>query len=308
MPEFREIASGLRFPEGPVAMSDGSVILVEIARGTVSRVLPNGRIEVVATPGGGPNGLAVGPDGALYCCNNGGFEWREAPGSGLRPIGQAKDYSGGRIERIDIATGRVEVLYTGTDNGPLKGPNDIVFDAHGGFWFTDLGKTRARDFDHGGIYYAKADGSKIVEAIYPMLTPNGIGLSPDGTKLYAAETRTGRVWQWDLKGPGEIAPKPASHHVPNGGTLLAGLPGFQLFDSLAVDGEGFVCVATLMNGGITAISPDGRSIEHVPTDDYMTTNICFGGPDLRTAFLTLSSSGRLVSMQWPRPGLKLNYQ
>ena len=305
---MREIARGLRFPEGPVAMPDGSVILVEIARGTVSRVAPDGTIDVVATPGGGPNGLALGPDGKLYCCNNGGFEWREAPDSGLRPIGQAKDYSGGRIERIDIATGAVEVLYTGTPNGPLRGPNDIVFDAHGGFWFTDLGKTRARDFDHGGIYYAKADGSQIVEAIYPMLTPNGIGLSPDGATLYAAETRTGRVWAWDLGGPGEIKPGLGRQHVPGGGRLLAGLPGFQLFDSLAVDGVGNVCVATLMNGGITVISPDGKSIEHISTDDYMTTNICFGGPDLRTAFITLSSSGRLVAMDWPRPGLKLNYQ
>ena len=116
------------------------------------------------------------------------------------------------------------------------------------------------------------------------------------------------MWQWDIGAPGEIVPKPASHHVPNGGSLLVGLPGFQLFDSLAVDGAGNVCVATLMNGGITVISPDGKSVEHVATDDYMTTNICFGGPDLRTAYLTLSSSGRLVAMDWPRPGLKLNCQ
>jgi gluconolactonase len=308
MPVFREIARGLRFPEGPVAMPDGSVILVEIARGTISRVTPAGAIEVVATPGGGPNGAALGPDGKLYVCNNGGFEWRESPSTGLRPIGQPGDYSGGRIERIDLATGTVEVLYTGTKEGALRGPNDIVFDAHGGFWFTDLGKARPRDLDRGGIYYAKADGSSIREAVYPLLTPNGIGLSPRGDRLYAAETQTGRVWEWVITAPGEIAPQPARHHVPNGGSLLAGLPGFQLFDSLAVDGAGNVCVATLMNGGITVISPDGASIEHIPTDDYMTTNICFGGPDLRTAYLTLSSSGRLVSMDWPRPGLRLNYQ
>ena len=308
MSSFREIARGLRFPEGPVAMPDGSVILVEIARGTVSRVAPDGTVSVVAEPGGGPNGAALGPDGKLYVCNNGGFAWRESPAGVLRPVGQADDYSGGRIERIDIDTGAVEVLYTGTEKGPLRGPNDIVFDAHGGFWFTDLGKTRARDFDRGGIYYARADGSKIVEVIYPLLTPNGIGLSPDGRKLYAAETQTGRVWEWDIAAPGEIVPKPAQHHVPAGGALLVGLPGFQLFDSLAVDGAGNVCVATLMNGGITVISPDGASVEHIPTDDFMTTNICFGGPDLRTAFITLSSSGRLVSTEWPRPGLKLNGQ
>jgi gluconolactonase len=304
--QIREIASGLRFPEGPVAMPDGSVVLVEIARGTLSRVTPDGKVQVIATPGGGPNGAALGPDGKMYVCNNGGFIWRETPETGLRPMGQAPDYSGGRIERIDLATGKIERVYDAAENGPLKGPNDIVFDRTGGFWFTDLGKGRARDLDRGGLYYARADGSFITEAVYPLMTPNGVGLSPDEKTLYAAETQTGRVWKWDLESPGRLAPNQRGH-AAGGGQLLAGLPGFQLFDSLAVDGEGNVCVATLMNGGITVISPDGASVEHVPMPDYMTTNICFGGPDLRTAYVTLSSSGKLVAFDWPRPGLKLNF-
>lgn len=304
--KIREIASGLRFPEGPIAMADGSVVLVEIARGTLSRVTPAGKVEVIAELGGGPNGAALGPDGKVYVCNNGGFNWRETPQTGLRPVGQADDYKGGRIERVDLSTGKADVLYTGTENGQLKGPNDIVFDRAGGFWFTDLGKTRGRDMDRGGLYYAKADGSAIKEAIYPMLTPNGVGLSPDEKTLYAAETQTGRVWKWDLAGPGELVKK-TTGHAAGGGELLAGLPGFQLFDSLAVDGEGYVCVATLMNGGITSISPDGGIVEHTPMPDYMTTNICFGGPDLRTAYITLSSTGKLVAVDWPRKGLKLNF-
>jgi gluconolactonase len=305
-PKIREIASGLRFPEGPIAMQDGSVVLVEIERATLSRVTPAGKIEAIAKLGGGPNGAALGPDGKVYVCNNGGFVWRETPQSGLRPGHQPDDYSGGRIERVDLATGKVEVLYTKTENGPLKGPNDIVFDRAGGFWFTDLGKGRARDLDRGGLYYAKADGSSIREMIYPMMTPNGVGLSPDEKTLYAAETQTGRVWKWDLAGPGELVEKKTGHAAA-GGELLAGLPGFQLFDSLAVDGEGYVCVATLMNGGVTSISPDGATILHTPMPDYMTTNICFGGPDLRTAYITLSSTGRLIAMDWPRKGLKLNF-
>ncbi|MFV0281155.1 MAG: SMP-30/gluconolactonase/LRE family protein [Rhodoblastus sp.] len=304
--KIKEIATGLRFPEGPIAMPDGSVILVEVARGAVSRVTPDGKIEVIAATGGGPNGAALGPDGKLYVCNNGGFEWRETPQTGLRPVGQANDYAGGRIERIDIATGKVERLYDSAENGRLRGPNDIVFDRTGGFWFTDLGKARARDLDRGGLYYAKADGSFVTEAIYPMMTPNGVGLSPDEKTLYAAETQTGRVWKWALEEPGKIASAPPGF-AARGGQLLAGLPGFQLFDSLAVDSEGHVCVATLFNGGITAISPDGRDIEHFPMPDPYTTNICFGGPDMRTAFATLSTTGKLVSFEWPRPGLKLNF-
>src|SRR5688572_1176731 len=75
MPELREIATDLLFPEGPIAMPDGSVLVVEIARRCLTRVLPDGRKEIVATPGGGPNGAALGPDGKCYICNNGGFEF-----------------------------------------------------------------------------------------------------------------------------------------------------------------------------------------------------------------------------------------
>jgi len=303
-PEIREIARGLRFPEGPIALPDGDVLLVEIERRTLSRVKPDGRVEVVAETGGGPNGAAIGPDGMVYVCNNGGFEWHRGS-AGLRPGLQPADYAGGCIQRVDPATGRVEVLYTATANGPLRGPNDLVFDAHGGFWFTDLGKARARDLDRGGIYYARADGSLVEEVVYPMLTPNGIGLSPDGRRLYVAETQTGRVWAFDVEAPGKVRKLPFPS--PNGGTLLAGLPGFQLFDSLAVDSQGNVCVATLFNGGITVISPDGSQVRHVPMPDTYTTNVCFGGPGLSTAYVTLSMTGRLVAIDWPCAGAKLNY-
>ena len=110
MSEIRVIAKGLRFPEGPVAMPDGSIVLVEIERGTVTRVAPDGTTSVVAETGGGPNGLAIGPDGAFYVCNNGGFAWRTEQGY-LRPAGVPADYTGGRIERIDPKTGAVTVLY-----------------------------------------------------------------------------------------------------------------------------------------------------------------------------------------------------
>jgi gluconolactonase len=302
--ETRALTSGLRFPEGPIAMPDGSVLLVEIQRGTLSSVAPDGRVSVVAHCGGGPNGAALGPDGAVYVCNNGGFEWHEVGGltiPGLQPA----DYIGGRIQRVELASGKVEDLYTHCDGRPLCGPNDLVFDAHGGFWFTDHGKARERDRDRTGVFYAKADGSHIREVIFPLEGPNGIGLSPDGTRLYVAETPTGRVWAWTITEPGKIAQ--SATFGPAGAELLIGLPGFQLFDSLAVEANGNVCVATLVNGGITVVAPDGGSSEHVPTDDPVTTNICFGGTDLRTAYITLSGTGRLVSTQWPRPGLALQH-
>jgi gluconolactonase len=302
---MREIADGLKFPEGPIAMPDGSVVLVEIAAERLTRVMPDGRKFLIARMPGGPNGAALGPDGWIYVCNSGGFEWIEDPVHGLRPRYQAPAYSGGRIERVDPETGRIETLYTATEHGPLRGPNDIVFDGDGGFWFTDLGKARERDRDQGGIYYARADGSLIREVVHPILTPNGIGLSPDDKVVYVAETEGGRLWAFDIVGPGEIARAPWPS--PHGGRFVGAMGVYQRFDSLAVEACGNICVATLANPCITVIAPDGRIVEQVPTDDLHTTNICFGGPDLRTAFVTLSNSGRLVAIDWPRPGLPLHW-
>ena len=280
------------------------MLLVEIRRGTLSRVSPDGRITVVAECGGGPNGAAIGPDGACYVCNNGGFEWHDMGGI-VVPGNQPADYIGGRIQRVDLATGKVTDLYTACDGRPLRGPNDLIFDRHGGFWFTDHGKMRERDRDRTGLFYARADGSLIREVVFPLDAPNGVGLSPDGAKVYVAETFTGRVWSWDVVGPGELTT--AMGFGPGGGQLLCGLPGFQLFDSLAVEGAGNICVATLVNGGITVIAPHGEVLEHVPTGDPLTTNICFGGPDLRTAYVTCSGTGKLMVLEWPRPGLRLAY-
>jgi gluconolactonase len=180
-----------------------------------------------------------------------------------------------------------------------------VFDAHGGCYFSDLGKSRARDRDHGGLYYALADGSKIVEVAYPILTPNGVGLSPDGAVVYVAETETARLWAFDILAPGVVRKQPFPS--PHGGRLVAGLGGFQRFDSLAVDAHGNICVATLVTGAVTSIAPDGRIVRQVKMPDPVTTNICFGGPDLRTAYVTLSGTGKLVALDWPEAGLQLNY-
>jgi gluconolactonase len=302
---FRELASGLRFPEGPVWMADGSIVLCEIASGSITRIAPAGKKTRVAQPGGGPTGAALGPDRKLYVANNGGsFTWHDVGGLTV-PGPTPPEHDRGRIERIDLESGKVEVLYDACDGRPLRGPNDLVFDSQGGIWFTDHGTTQERTRDRTGVFYARADGASISEVIFPLDSPNGIGLSPDQRRVYVAETHTGRVWAWDVPKPGEVAKLPGFGAA--GGTLLAGLPGLQLLDSLAVDGEGWVCVATLANGGITAISPDGARTEFYALPDPLTTNICFGGRELRTAFVTLSGTGRLVSFEWPRAGLALAY-
>lgn len=304
---LRTVATGLAFPEGPVALADGSVIVCEIAAGRVTRVRPDGSTEVVAETGGGPNGAAVGRDGALWVTNNGGcFEWEERFGLTFPGSPPPASYAGhGSLQRIDLATGEVTVVHTECDGHPLRAPNDLVVDADGGIWFTDHGVREARTSDRTGVYWCSPDGSEIREVAFPLDAPNGIGLSPDGSRLYVAETHTGRVLAWEIVGPGEV--RGSGILGPRGAELLAEPGGGRLFDSLAVDGEGWVCVATLgATPGICCFAPDGSAAEQVPFPDPLTTNICFApSPDGSggTAYVTLSGTGQLVAVDWHRaPG------
>jgi len=307
--ECREVTDGLLFPEGPIAMPDGSVIVVEIKGGRLIRVQPDGTKQVVAEVGGGPNGAAIGPDGACYVCQNGGFNWLSEDIFGvegyMRPHGRADSYTGGSIQRVDIATGEVTTLYSECDGEPLKGPNDIVFDVDGNMWFTDHGKTYGRTMDCGAVFFASADGSFIRQVAFPMVTANGVGLSPDGKTLYVSETETGRLWHWPILGPGELGKEPWPS--PNGGRMAGGATGYQRFDSMAVEAGGNICVATLVTGGITVFSPEGEKLEYWQGPEPYCTNICFGGPDMKTAWITVSGHGKLIQVDWPRAGLKLNY-
>ncbi|MEI7932308.1 MAG: SMP-30/gluconolactonase/LRE family protein [Alphaproteobacteria bacterium] len=297
------VCEGLVFPEGPVAMADGSVIVVEIEGQRLTRVLPDGTKQTVAEVPGGPNGAAIGPDGAIYVCNNGGrFEFLKV--GDLTFAGPAPDsHKGGSIQRVDIVTGKVTTLYTECEGRPLWAPNDLVFDRQGGLWFTDNGRNNGRTLELGGLYYCRTDGSEIRPLRRGMISPNGVGLSPDESEVYVADTALCPLWAFALKAPGVLGEQPFRQH----GRIVANLQGYQLVDSLAVEAGGKVCVATLMNGGITIFDPVSGETEHTAFPDAMTTNIAFGGADMRDAWITGSSTGRLFKCRWPRPGLKLNF-
>ena len=304
MSALREVASGLRFPEGPIALPDGSLLVVEIAAGRLTRIASDGATTVIAETGGGPNGAAIGPDGRCYICNNGGMTFLERDGRLMPALAAAEDRHGW-IEAVDLATGRCDVLYRQCGDQPLRGPNDLIFDADGGMWFTDHGHTRRGDRDRGGVYYARPDGSHITEVIAPFDGPNGIGLSPDGAALHVAQTPTGRIWSFTITGPGKVArtrgPVPWER-----GRLLAAPAGYQLFDSLALEAGGNICVGAIP-GRIMVIAPDGATVAQVAMPDMFPTNICFAGTDPETAYITLSSTGRLVALDWPRSGLPLHF-
>jgi gluconolactonase len=305
--EFEELGSSLGFTEGPVITDDGSVLVVDIDAGRVLR-LSNGTVTVVATPGGGPNGMAPETASSVLIANNGGFLWTEVNGVRI-PIdhpthtNEPPGFAGGWIERVHLTSGAVTVLHRECDGRPLRGPNDLVIDEVGGVWFTDHGKGRRASVDRGGLYYVPPNGDRVIEKAFPLLGPNGVGLSPDGRRVYVAETHTGRLWAWDLAAPGEIQPASGSLTVRHGGVCVVATR--YSFDSLAVEADGRIAIGAIADG-IVVVTPDGSEVDVHPIPGDTTTNIAFGGDGLRRAVITLSRTGRVVEATWPRPGLPLN--
>jgi gluconolactonase len=304
---FDVAADGLGFPEGPVFDGSGNVLVVDIDGGRVVSIA-GGATKVVATPGGGPNGMALERAGTVVIANNGGFLWTEVNGVRI-PIdhpthtNEPPGFAGGWIERVDVATGDVTVLHRELEGRPLRGPNDLVFDEVGGLWFTDHGKGRLQSVDRGALCYIPPGGETVHRVAFPLLGPNGVGLSPDDRTVYVAETHTGRLWAWDLAAPGEVRPREGSLAVRHGGYCVAATP--YSFDSLAVEEDGRIAIGAI-GDGIVVVTPDGEEIDVHPIPGDVATNIAFGGSDRRTAAITLSRSGRLAESTWPRPGLAVH--
>jgi gluconolactonase len=289
------LAQGLKFPEAPVVMKDGSVLFVQIESKQVSRLKPDGSVTLVAQLDGGPNGLAIGPDKALYVANDGGRFSFNRRGAFNFPGAAPPDHTGGSIQRIDLKTGKAVTLYDSCDGKRLVAPDDLVFDTHGGMWISDLGKVKG----DAGVYYALPDGKGIRQVKGGMNGPNGIGLSPDGKQLHVSEGR--QLWTFDIAGPGVLGPS-----VSYPGAAHGLLRERSVTDSLKVLADGKVSVCTLIAGGITIFDRAGAA-EFIQFDDPMTTNLAFGGRDMRDAWITSSGLGRILKVRWPYPGLRPAY-
>ena len=291
------VAGGFAFPEGPCVDRHGTLYLVELPRGCVSVVAHGRRLEF-ATLGGAPNGAAFGADGTLYVCNNGG-NWPPKPSTGGQP-GTGGGQASIQAVRPD---GSFKTLITAIDGQSLNGPNDICFDDKGGFYFTDPawakrspeGIAHAEQSPPGNLCYVAGDGSA-TRVWGDLLFPNGLHVTPDGKALVVAETGTGRVWRFGIREPGNL----------DRAEVMIELGPASGLDGMCFDSEGRLLIAGCGSSRIYVLAADLRHLDQsIELGDPDPTNLCFGGPDYRTLYVTLGSSGAVVSIEWPVAGLRL---
>ncbi len=284
------VADGFSFPEGPAFDREGNLYIAELGARRVSRISAGGESSVVSEMGGSPNGLAMGPDGHLYVANGGG-RWA-AEESTNNEAGPGD--SPGLIQRLAL-DGSFSTLIASIDGVPLNSPNDLAFDQHGGFYFTDPIWPPADNIDQGSICYSTTDGA--ARRLHTGIGfPNGIGVSPDGSTLVICESMTGKLLQAPIQGPGEIG------EIADYGFLgERSVP-----DGFCFDADGRVICAGHGTSKLHVFPPGGgEKEEEIDVDDKDVTNVCFGGPDFTTLFITESDSGRVAAIEWRTRGMVL---
>ncbi len=283
-----ETAASLVFTEGPAADAEGNVYFTEI---TGERILEysadDGSISEFRKPSGRANGLAFDAQGRLVACEG-------ANTGGAR-----------RVTRTDMETGEVEVLATEYEGKRLNSPNDLVVAKNGRIYFTDprYGGQQGRELETEDVYLIDTDGSLRRVATRPEIAkPNGIALSPDQKRLYVADTQPGppseaRVMAFDVADDGSLS---------NGRSLYSFGSGRGV-DGMAIDVEGNLYGAAGNNAnapenpaGVYVITPDGKLAGVIAIPEDPITNCNFGGPELRTLYIT--SGKTLYQIRTANPG------
>lgn len=289
------VATGFRYPEGPAFDSAGNLFLVELGAGRVSRVADDGSWSTFAETGGSPNGSAFAADGSLYVCNNGG-KHPPAPSTDDQP---GADDGTPSIQRV-APDGTVSVVVDSIDGVGLNAPNDLCCDAQGGLYFTDPTWVFSDDgmAGPGTICYIDSDG-KASRVHTGLRFPNGIGLGVGGTTLYVTESSTGDVWWFPVNGPGIIG-------EPN--RFASCGPG-SLPDGFAIDVDGTLLVASHGFDHLCVFGADRTVREPVALGSNLgLSNLCFGGPDRTTLYITAAAPGVLLRTVWSKPGLPMGHE
>jgi len=273
------LAEGIGFTEGPLWTRDGRLLVVAMSRGCVLQVDlgGDGVVESIET-GGGPNGLAEGPDGGVWVAQNAGAV---RPSRSSRPVGAG-------LQRIDGRTIRDLPVPN------ALAPNDVALGPDGRIWFTDPGLPGATS--RGRVCALDPDSGQAAVLLGDLDFPNGLAFGSEGDVLYLARTEEGRVTRhrWDgerLSEDGDLA-----------ATLPAGGP-----DGIALDVDGRLYAAAPAADAVFVFEPDGRLCRRLDfAEPTFPTNLCFAGPDLDRLVVTAAKGGRVVVLDGdvtPAPGL-----
>jgi len=252
--------------EGPACDRDGAIYAVSFARKpTIGRVTPDGKGEVFLEM----------PAGSL--------------GNGIRfdrkGMMFVADYTGHAILRVDPKTRKVDVF---AHEPSMNQPNDIAISGDGTLWASDPNWAKST----GQVWRVDRDG-KVTRVATDMGTTNGIEVSPDGKILYVNETVQRNVWAFTIQRDGSLTAK----------RLLIQFPDFGM-DGMRCDVDGNLYITRHGKGTVAVVSPAGKVLQEIDVLGKMPTNICFGGPDGRTAYVTEAEQGRLVQFRTDRPGLE----
>jgi|GEM_PF-644189 gluconolactonase len=267
------LASGFNHPEAPMLDRDGNLYIVEYRTTVVSKITPDGTVSPVVDTGYLNNGLLFDPEGNLYILC----------------------WTGKRILRYDI-DGELSLVTALSDGDSLRGPNDIAWGPGGRIYFTDPHGTNEKN-PVGAVHYIDQDGATKTFA-GGLAYPNGLVFNRDKTYLYVGDNRRFRILRYTLDSDGSNAGHEVFYQFETGISP----------DGMKFDINGNLWAALWSRGELCCISPDGEMIRSIPLpgEDPRPTNILFGGPDMRTAYVTVrdgTDKGYVLVFDMPVQGL-----
>lgn len=277
-----EIATTVAFTEGPTVDRDGNVYFTEITSRRIMKLGADGVLSTFRENSNAANGLLIDAEGRLVACE---------AGAGGRP----------RVTRTDLRTGAVETLADAWEGKPFTGPNDVTVDGKGRLYFTDL--------PGGAVYRIDGPGSSARILASPEIQrPNGIQISPDDRRLYLVEAnqaeggaRMIRVYDLDAAG------------IPRNMRVHYNFAPGRSADGMSIDTQGNLYASAGLHRrrgtsetldtkcGVHVISPEGKLRKFIPIPEDTITNNAFGGPDMKTLYITAGKT--LFKVRTDIPGL-----
>ncbi|MGD0744172.1 MAG: SMP-30/gluconolactonase/LRE family protein [Verrucomicrobiota bacterium] len=259
--KLQKLAGDFAFTEGPTCDKNGDLFFVDQPNNRILEWSVDGKLSTFMQPSGRANGMCFDANGSLIACADEHNElWSIAPDKKVTVL--VKDYQG---------------KY-------LNGPNDVWVAPNGAMYVTDPFYKR-NWWDHGAmaltneeVYCLSPDRKNLTRVTDDLKKPNGITGTPDGKSLFVADIGADQTWRYDILPDGSLTNK--TLFCPKGS------------DGMTIDDEGDIYIS---GRGVTVFDKTGKQIEHIDVPESWSANVCFGGKDRKTLFITASKS--LYSMQ-----------